>query len=393
MAAQFPRSVTIFGTGTEGYGIRRCLLGLADSLDARGIRVNFVLLSGAGRLADALAQRPWPVVALSDRPPGLIAGSGLGKLTSMLSRGFSQLQVARKLRDEVRRAQSDVILVRSPLETVAASLAARATRTRAFWLMPNEVTSGYPLDLNRRLYRAMFRHGRLVPIANSRFTDSTLGAGDFKRFVAHLGIDPCDFNPELPVRLTRAESGIPEDALVIGLFARMVENKGQLQMVRAMAALGEAAAGVHLLVCGGPVDTPYARQIVAEARAAGMADRVHMMGEQTDMLGFYQLSDILANSRIDPEPFGFSVIEGLMLGKPVLAHAAGGPSETIIDGETGWLIPTPDLDAFTAGLGRALADRPRWSAMGAQARTYALEHFTADKMTGRVLAVMEQFAP
>lgn len=388
--ATLPDHITIFATGTEGYGIRRCLVSMAEGLLARGIGIEFAAIGGSGRLATVVRERGWPMTVLTDAGPHAVAGHGLAKITAIGARGFAQIGIAQSLADRVRRKGSDAILLCSPLETLAASAAARMTRTKAFWMIPNEISNGYPLDLNRRLYRALFRHGRLVPLANSHFTDASLGPGRFARKVCHLGIDPIEFDPERDGQRTRASLGLPEDAIVIGLFARMVENKGQLQMLRAIAALGEAASDVHLLLCGGPEDTPYVAQLRAEAAANGLSERLHLMGEQNDMLGFYQVCDVIANSRLDPEPFGLSVIEGMMLGKPVLAHRAGGPSETVLDGETGWLIASPDLGAFTDALRRMLADRPHWPEMSAKARHHALTHFTADHMLERVLAAMRE---
>lgn len=381
--------LTILAIGTEGYGVRRGLIGLAENCARRGIAADFALISDEGRLATALRERGLPFRVIANAPPRQVVGGGLGKVTGMIARGRAQFRTARALTEHVRAQGSQAIIVRSPVDTLLASLAARRAGIDAYWILPNEVASGYPLDFNRRFYRTLFHHGNLIPISNSRFTDTTLGPGDYRRYVSHLGIDPAEFDPATPGRRSRVEFGIPDDAIVIGLFARLVENKGQLQMVRAIAALGDRAKDVHLLLLGGPTGTEYEARLRAAAEAGDIADRVHLLGEQDDVFSFYQLTDVVANARLDPEPFGFSVIEGMMLGKPVLAHAAGGPSETIVDGETGWLIPSPDISAFTTALARMLDDRAAWPAMRRAARTHALAHFTADHMVERVLAIIE----
>jgi glycosyltransferase involved in cell wall biosynthesis len=56
------------------------------------------------------------------------------------------------------------------------------------------------------------------------------------------------------------------------------------------------------------------------------------------------------------EPLGLAQLEALSLGVPVAVSDAGGLPETVSDGETGWVIPAEDLDAWVAGIGRALAD-------------------------------------
>lgn len=386
---QFPSSVSILCEGGEGYGIRRCLLDMAHGLKARGIAVHFVMQNGDGVLAELVASQGWSTFTISQISLPAVSGKGLGKAANLVARGMRAVRAGSVLARQVQAADSDAILLCSPLETLTAVIAARRTGRRAFWMIPNAI-SDYPFDFNRRVYRAMFRHGNLVPLANSHFTDGTLGPGQFVRRVCHLGIDPAEFDPEQAQSISRAQLGIPDDAIVIGLFARMIEAKGQLQLVRAIAALGEEASNVHLLMCGGPQGTPDAARLDGAIRSLGLASRVHNFGEQDDIAGYYRLCDIVANARLDPEPFGLSVIEGMMLGKPVLAHRAGGPAETVVDGETGWLIPSPDLGDFTTSLRRALAERDRWPALGAAARRRALEHFTAGQMVDRVLAAMRE---
>ena len=55
--------------------------------------------------------------------------------------------------------------------------------------------------------------------------------------------------------------------------------------------------------------------------------------------------------------------------RPVLAAAHGGPAETIVDGQTGWLVAPGDPDAWTAALAKALSSTPEErAAMGERAR-------------------------
>jgi len=88
----------------------------------------------------------------------------------------------------------------------------------------------------------------------------------------------------------------------------------------------------------------------------------------------------VTNLRDTPEAFGLTVVEAMACGRPVLAHALGGPSEMIVDNETGWLIPGYQPRDIAAGLIRAFADRGRWQDMGKAARQRAETAFALEKI-------------
>ena len=50
------------------------------------------------------------------------------------------------------------------------------------------------------------------------------------------------------------------------------------------------------------------------------------------------------------EEFGITVVEAQAAGRPVIAAAAGGALETVLDGRTGSLVKVDDVDAFTQAI-------------------------------------------
>ena len=63
-------------------------------------------------------------------------------------------------------------------------------------------------------------------------------------------------------------------------------------------------------------------------------------------------------------------------GKPVVATAPGGPSETVVDGETGFLIPPSDASAMVKALEELLADPQKRISIGEAGRRRAREVFS-----------------
>lgn len=374
--------------GAEDYGVRRAWMGILTALRDRQESVVMVTLADGG-LRTALEESGFPV-HVADRNPMPAVVGGRGKIRQILVRSWAQLGRLKALEAHIHRHNPRALLVRSPLEAPLAAIAARRAKIPAYWLLPNGLSDKYPLDINRRLYRFAFRHLNLVPIANSRYTATTLGSGNFEHHVVHLGVDPAEFLR--PSRsLSRTILGIPDDAVVIGIFARLVPEKGQLTMIEAIKLLGETASNVHLAIFGGPNDTAYAEELSAAATSLG--DRIQFFGPVSDVSSYYGACDVIANTRLDPEPFGLSVIEAMMAGKPVLAHSAGGPGETVVDNVTGWHINAPTIEAFSDGIRRMLDDQPRWATMSVSARNHALTNFTHTAMVGRLLGVIGTNSP
>jgi len=313
----------------------------------------------------------------------------MGRIRGLLRLLAYRRRAVPRIVEALRDLDADVLQVRWPTFLAFSGEAAARAHATCVWLMPNPVGEGYPFDLNRRLYQRICHRRRITPLANSAYTASTLGYRPVKPIVFHLAIDPKMFDPERPDLKSRAELGIPEDAVVFGIFAWMGPMKGQLHFLKAMIQRQkEQSPPLHLLLLGGP-ENEYFESIRATADEAGAGNRVHLLGRVDDPDRYYGVLDIAVNARLGPEAFGFSVIEAMMMARPVLAHALGGPAETIVDGKTGWHLFEPTVDGFARGIERALRDRERWPEMRAAARAHALEHFSTPAQARRYIEIVE----
>lgn len=82
-----------------------------------------------------------------------------------------------------------------------------------------------------------------------------------------------------------------------------------------------------------------------------------------------------------PEPFPMTVSEAQNCGVPVIASAAGGIPEQVLDGQTGWLVPAGDEPALADRLAELLASGDQARAMGQAGRLHGRQ-FTAAHVTG-----------
>ena len=388
--ARPPRTVAWLIGGGEGGGVRRLVVTLALAVARHGWRAAVVSLGG-GESADAAEAAGLQVCRLDLGPAPRFAGRMWEKPAELLRARQYRRRALPAVAAALDELAADAVHVVSPHLVELAGRAAAVRGSACFWEMPNVVGDRYPLGLNRRLYQWTCRRHGIQPLANSAYTAATLGDRPVRPIIFHHVTEDWKFDPARVDGVRREALGVPADAPLFGLFARLTPAKGQLHLLRALLRC-DFIPTPHLLLLGGAPagESGYAEQLRRVAGDAGAAERLHLLGAVEDVERYYPPLDVAVNARVDPEPFGLSVIEAMLMGVPVLAHALGGPAETVIDGETGWLMPDVDDATFDAAVARVLADRPRWGEMGSAARSHALAHFTADRQAERYAGLVER---
>jgi L-malate glycosyltransferase len=183
-------------------------------------------------------------------------------------------------------------------------------------------------------------HRRIdVPGLRARFT----GGDDRVRLVVHVS----NFRPVKRV-----------DA-VIGIFDRIHRRVPS-----------------RLLLVGDGPDLPTAMRL---AREAGLADHVHAVGAQEDVLPLLSVSDVFLLPSAQ-ESFGLAALEAMACEVPVIASRVGGLPEVIVDGVTGYLCPPDALDEMAERVVGLLTDETRRREMGLEAARQVSERFCEDRI-------------
>jgi len=187
------------------------------------------------------------------------------------------------------------------------------------------------------------------------------GRGD----VVKNGIVIADYEPKGRRDAVRAELRCGPDVLLLGVIGRLSREKGCLEMVAAFAQLAERRPAARLAFIG---EGPQREEIEAAARAAGVGDRVVMLGHR-QVPPVLEALDVLV-SPSHTEGISNAILEAMTAGVPVVATRVGGTPEILTDGVSGLLIPPADPGAIAEAVDRlaaddALADRLR---RGARAR-------------------------
>lgn len=198
-------------------------------------------------------------------------------------------------------------------------------------------------------------------------------------------VDPAVFHPGVDGNAIRDRHGFGDDPVVV-CVSRVVERKGQDQLIRSLPELRRRVPGARLLIVGGG---PYLDQIRALATTHGVAEHVTITGEvsEDELPAHFAAGDVFAmpcRERIgglEVEAFGIVFIQAQGVGRPVVAGNIGGVPDALRDGETGVLVDGTDLDAVTDAVASLLGDPERATRMGESAARFVRDGFTWDRRT------------
>lgn len=123
--------------------------------------------------------------------------------------------------------------------------------------------------------------------------------------------------------------------------------------------------------------TPLTEQLCREGIPANLEFAGYLPSAEEVMAR----ADIVVSMSRIPESFGRTLLEAMGAGLPVVAFNQGGPSEIVVHGETGYLIPPGDLEAFAAAVEKLCAEPDSRSRLGVQGKRRAEAMFSAANLT------------
>jgi D-inositol-3-phosphate glycosyltransferase len=222
------------------------------------------------------------------------------------------------------------------------------------------------------------------------------GADPSRLVTIPCGFDPAEFWP-VGKRRARSALGLDPDERVILQLGRMVPRKGVDNVIRGLARLRQDhGIACRLLVVGGasetpdPAATPEIGRLLGVAESEGVADQVTFVGSRgRDTLRYYYSAADVFVTTPWYEPFGITPVEAAACGTPIVGAAVGGIKTTVVDGETGYLVPPRDPDALADRLARLFRHPELMQLLGHQAARRANALFTWEKVAASVSRVYD----
>ncbi|MDP2699070.1 glycosyltransferase family 4 protein [Thalassospira sp.] len=301
--------------------------------------------------------------------------------------------------DLIRTEGVDIIHARSRAPAWSALFAARRTKI-PFVTTFHGTYSGYNNPIKKRYNAVMTMGDQVIAISNFIATHirSHYHVDEDRLTIVPRGTNIDLFNPEnvSQERLIALSNQwrLTGEEFVVMLPGRLTRWKGQMVLIEAMPKVLEELGhrNVRCLLVGSDQGrTGYRDELIALTRRLGLQDIVHIVDHCSDMPAAYMLADVVACPSLDPEAFGRVPTEGQAMGRPIVSTAHGGALETVLPGETGWLVSPGEVGQLATALTQVLRLSPERRASVAQkGRDHVVAHFSLTQMAEKTLAVYEK---
>ncbi len=345
------------------------LLSLADALDPQAYTPHLLLPDSGGQLAQAWSDRGWPVHTLAYR----------GATTWFVPFIWRFFPVVNKMTQLLQDEHIDLIHSDYHTLPLIAPAASRADvpcmwTVHGWWFQP------------KPWQRAFFRQIPAVARSHS-IRDGFLGEPPFMPPeilpVIYSGVDSSRFHPGVDGSQVRDEIDVAADTPLVALVARFQSVKGHhiFQKMALQVALQQPDA--RFIVAGEDVfgvaaDADYKREILQRAdQEPLLKERLTYIGFRDDVERVLAAADVVVCAS-EFESYGKVNLEAMACATPVVSTNQGGPAETIVPDETGYLVPPNDPGALAERVLYLLRHPAERQRLGANGRRRVREHFSAE---------------
>lgn len=293
----------------------------------------------------------------------------------------------------IRKYNVDIIHARSRAPAWSAWLAAKKTGCR--FVTTFHGTYGIQNKWKRKYNSIMTKGDRVIAVSNfiAEHIRQNYEIDEQKLRVIHRGVDLQLFNPKTHSTQHMIELckqwRLPEELPLILFPGRFARWKGQEVFIKALAKLPHRNFFAVLLGDdkGHESYREEIEKIIVDLKLEGyvrIAKHTHYITEA------YMLSKLVVATSIEPEAFGRVVLEAQAMGKPVIATDHGGPQETVIDKETGLLVPPNDTKMLALAIDNVLSMSPDLQKQVERDAIKNAKNFSLDKMCEKTIAVYKE---
>lgn len=368
--------------------------------------VDFTLKNFLLPLVDQMQNKGWDVTCVCCDGPHVAAlrGEGYNIFTIKISRSFNlilHLRAVFELAQFFRQNKFDIVHVHSPIAALIGRFAAFIARVP---LVVYTAHGFYFHDGMPKLKYTFFLNLEKIcsPFTDLLFTQSSEDAEVAlqeklapKESILKIGngVSLEKFAPQNSPKksIAKAQLGIRKNKFVVGIIARLVQEKGISEFLDAAQLLAKDYKDIQFMVVGSKLSSDHSASVeerIIQAKSQ-LSQRIIFTGHAEEIPLLLSAMDVfcLPSWR---EGMPRSIIEAMMMGRPVVATNIRGSRELVVDGVTGYLIPVKDAFALANAISKIYEDRNLALRMGTRAREIAVHHFDETKIISTQIQKIEE---
>jgi len=331
-------------------GITSYVLTLAKGLKLKGHNI-YVASSGGKLLAkfiqEGIVYIPIPIRTKSEISPKILISTF-------------------KLLDPIKQNRIDIVHSNSRTTQVLGCLISGFTDA----LHISTCHGFFKIRISRRVFPCWGRRVIAISEAVKNHLVKDFGVREEIISLIHHGVDVEKFKMDKKERL-----GADKEP-VIGIIARLSEEKGHTYLIEAMPEVISRFPQVQLLIVG---EGRMKQRLVDLTKVLKLENNVHFLPSITDTQEVFGVMDIFVLPSLK-EGLGLSLMEAMVSGLPVIASDVGGIKSLIQDGHNGLLVKPADDKELSSAIIELLRDPHRCGVLGNNARIFIKDNFSQEKM-------------
>jgi glycosyltransferase involved in cell wall biosynthesis len=314
----------------------------------------------------------------------------LAQVIQLARRGKRDLRLFKSLYQLVSDLKIDVIHSWSSMCSIYAAPVAKVCGT--------VFVNGFVRDAppHTTLWNKTYLMGKLtipfsdIVVANSRAGLAAYRIPERKGLCIHNGFDPERVSNLTDEAELRSILGITTPDIV-GMVANFTPRKDYASFVEMACRICRLRDDVTFLAVGTGETLRRVRDSVPPEHSL----RIKFLGQQRDVesiANLFTVGVLASNSRRHGEGISNAITECMALGKPIVATNDGGTPELVLEGQTGFLVPSQDTEILTDRVLKLLDNAELANRFGIEGRRRVETAFSLDAMTNAYLSLYRRLA-
>ena len=319
--------------------------------------------------------------------PGSVLAKKLRELNISVSEvrmdGIRQFPAILKVRRILKYNKIDIVDTHGYRDHIISVFLARLARTKVILRTKHNAVPLKSGLFSRFVYNTITT--RVIAISE-HIRKVLIGSGMRPENVTtiHSSVDVEKFSPREKSPAILQEFGLTEQTQVVGMVARIHQNKGFNYLLDAIPSIVKTGLDSKFLIIGKGRD-----KLIDRLKELNIEPNVIAPGFREDVPEVLSVVDVFVLPSLR-EGLGTAILEAMAMGKPIISTRVGGIPEAVRHEVNGLLVPPADTPALAAAIKELLAEEEKRLTMGRQSRKIAEQRFSHTNMVSEMQSLFRQ---